>query len=167
MPRQATALFSGLILLSAAAWAAEIRGTVVTAAQNPVGGAVVLHRASGAKTETAADGTFSLKVPDGMRIALEVAHPDFYEREFLLGPRELDREVVLVLTALIKQNEEVIVTALRYPEPSMNVPAASAIVSQRQRRPSGHFGGGGHRHGRFFARPDRPRPGASQGPLSR
>jgi outer membrane receptor protein involved in Fe transport len=130
MLRKAFLLSSSFILLAAAAaGAAEIKGTVVGAAQNPVSGAVVLHRASGAKTETDAAGGFAIKVPDGGRIALEVVHPDYYEREFVLGPRGLDRPVVLVMTALIKQSEEVIVTALRYPEPSMSVPAASAVVS--------------------------------------
>ncbi|HSA96594.1 MAG TPA: TonB-dependent receptor plug domain-containing protein, partial [Acidobacteriota bacterium] len=127
--RRAYLPLSVFMLLGATAWAAEIKGTVVSPAQNPVAGAVILHRASGLKTETAADGSFALHVPDGERVVLEVIHPDYYEREFLLGPRGLDRPVVLVLTALIKQKEEVIVTALRYPEPSMKVPAASAIVS--------------------------------------
>jgi outer membrane receptor protein involved in Fe transport len=130
MLRRALPLMSGFILLAAAAaGAAEIRGTVVGAAQNPVAGAVVLHRVSGARAETDASGAFAIKVPDGVRIALEVVHPDYYEREFMLGPKGLDRPVVLVLTALIKQSEEVIVTALRYPESSMSVPAANAIVS--------------------------------------
>ena len=127
--RRAYLPFLAFLMLGATAWAAEIKGTVVSPAQNPIAGAVVLHRASGAKTETDAKGAFTLHVPDGARIVLEVVHPDYYEREFTLGPRGLDRPVVLVLAALIRQKEEVLVTALRYPEPSMNVPAASAIVS--------------------------------------
>src|SRR4030042_1925512 len=35
----------------------------------------------------------------------------------------------VVLAPYIKQREEVVVTALRYPEPSFNVPAASAVLS--------------------------------------
>lgn len=130
MHRKPFPFMLGLILLAAAAaGAAEIKGTVVGAAQNPVAGAVILHRASGARAETDASGAFAIKVPDGERVALEVVHPDHYDREFMLGPKGLERPVVLVLTPLIRQNEEVIVTALRYPEPSLSVPAASAILS--------------------------------------
>jgi outer membrane receptor protein involved in Fe transport len=129
MLRKAIPAFFALILLAIGAWATEVKGTVVSVAQNPVAGAVVIHRPSGAKAETDAAGAFVLDLSDGERFTLEVIHPDFYEREFLLGPKDLARKVVLVLVPLIKQNEEVIVTALRYPESSMRVPAASAILS--------------------------------------
>jgi outer membrane receptor protein involved in Fe transport len=117
------------IALVAAATAAEIRGKVVGAADNPVAGAVVLHRASGVKTETDAEGRFVLDLPAADRIVLEVVHPDHYEREFPLAAKDLARPLVLTLVPLIKQNEEVVVTALRYPEPSIKVPAASTVVS--------------------------------------
>jgi outer membrane receptor protein involved in Fe transport len=117
-----------LLLLAAGASAAEVKGIVVSPAQHPVAGAVVLHRPSGAKTETDASGAFVLGLPDGERFILEVIHPDYYEREFQLGPKELARKIVLVLVPLIKQSEEVIVTALRYAEPSMNLPAASSVI---------------------------------------
>jgi len=119
------------VLLAAAlpAQAAEVRGTVVGGVQNPVPGAVVIHRASGLKAATDAEGRFALDLPDSGRIVLEVVHPDYYEREFLLGPKELGRPIVLVLSPLIKQSEEVVVTALRYPESSIQVPAASTVIS--------------------------------------
>ncbi|MGZ5439594.1 MAG: TonB-dependent receptor [Candidatus Aminicenantales bacterium] len=116
-------------LLAAAGSAAEIRGKVVGALDNPVAAAVVLHRASGAKTETDAEGRFALDLPAPGRFILEVIHPDYYEREFEIGPKELAKPVVLVLVPLITQNEEVVVTAMRYPEPSIQVPAASTVVS--------------------------------------
>lgn len=128
MFRKALPILSALVLSAAGAWAAEVKGIVVSPAQHPVAGAVVLHRASGAKAETDASGAFALGLPGGERVILEVIHPDFYEREFQLGPKELSRKIVLVLVPLIKQAEEVIVTALRYAEPSMNVPAASSVV---------------------------------------
>ncbi len=132
MPKRTTTIIIfifALALLGLSAQAAEIRGKVVSAAQNPVAGAVVVHRPTGAKAETDAEGGFVLNLPDADRFHLEVIHPDFYEREFLLGPKELGRKVVLVLVPLIKQKEEVVVTALRYPESSISVPAASTVVS--------------------------------------
>jgi hemoglobin/transferrin/lactoferrin receptor protein len=118
-----------LFAVVAQARAAEVRGTVVGAVQNPIPGALVLHRASGLKVETDAEGRFVLDLPAAGRIVLEVVHPGYYEREFLLGPKETGRPIVLVLAPLIKQSEEVVVTALRYAEPSIQVPAASTVVS--------------------------------------
>ena len=92
-------------------------------------GAVVVHRASGLKTETSADGRFELEVPNADRFVLEVIHPDYFEREFTLGAKDLGRPVVLMLVPLIRQHEEVVVTALRYPELSFKVPAAGTVVS--------------------------------------
>ena len=122
-------LSCALLAVAVLARAAEIRGTVVGAVQNPVAGAAVLHRASGVKAETDAEGRFVLDLPNTDRIVLEVVHPDYYEREFQLGPKDLGRPLVLVLVPLIKQSEEVVVTALRYPELSIQVPAASTVVS--------------------------------------
>jgi outer membrane receptor protein involved in Fe transport len=118
-----------LALAAAAVSAAEIHGKVVGALDNPVAAAVVLHRASGAKTETDAEGRFALAVPGARRFVLEVIHPGYYEREFEIGPKELAKPVVFVLVPLIQQNEEVVVTAMRYPEASIQVPAASTVIS--------------------------------------
>jgi len=122
-------VISLILLLAGAAMAVEVRGTVVSMGQNPVAGAVVLHRPSGIKTETGADGGFILDLPDAERFRLEVVHPDFYEREFMVLRNKSGKAAVLVLVPLIKQREEVVVTALRYPESSLDVPAASSIVS--------------------------------------
>ncbi len=129
MRKTVFACFLSCSLLAAAGSAAEIRGRVVGALDNPVAAAVVLHRASGAKTETDAEGRFALDIPALGRFILEVVHPDYYDREFEIGARELAKPVVLVLVPLITQNEEVVITAMRYPEPSIQVPAASTVVS--------------------------------------
>ncbi|MEN6559805.1 MAG: TonB-dependent receptor [Acidobacteriota bacterium] len=131
MHRARPVLVLSFVLLAAAtlAGAAEVRGKVVGAADNPVAAAVVLHRASGVRTETGADGRFSLDVPAAGRIVLEVVHPDYYEREFEIGARQRTRPVVLALVRVVRQSEEVVVTALRYPEPSIQVPAAATVVS--------------------------------------
>ena len=129
MLKKTVSMVLGSALLSLAAQAVEIKGKVVSIGQSPVVGAVVLHRASGVKVETDAEGKFVLDLPDAERFPLEVIHPDYYEREFLVGRKNLGRTVVLALVPLIRQNEEVVVTALRYPELSVDVPAASTVVS--------------------------------------
>jgi len=123
------AVLSLLLLLAAAAGAAEVRGKVMSTGLNPVAGAVVLHRPSGIKAETGADGGFVIDLPAADRYELEVVHPDFYERAFMVGRRKPGQTLVLALVPLIKQSEEVVVTALRYPESSIDVPAASSIIS--------------------------------------
>jgi len=114
--------------LSIAAPAFEVRGTVVTPGGKPVGEAVVLHRASGARAISDSGGAFSLDVPDEDRVRLEVVHPDFYEQVFAFTKKTAARGVTLTLAPLISQNEEIVVTALRYPEASANVPAAGTVV---------------------------------------
>jgi len=118
-----------LISVATASFAAEVAGRVVGAAGNPVAAAVVLHRASGAKAETDADGRFALDIAAAGRVVVEVVHADYYDREFEIGARERARPVVLALVPLVRQSEEVVVTALRYPELAIQVPAASAVVS--------------------------------------
>jgi outer membrane receptor protein involved in Fe transport len=129
MNKKTVAIIFGCAGLGIAAQAMEIRGTVVSPALNPIGAAVVLHRESGAKAETDAAGNFVLDVAEADRIRLEVVHPDYYEREFLIERKALAKKLQLVLVPLIRQNEEVVVTALRYPEASVKVPAASTVVS--------------------------------------
>jgi outer membrane receptor protein involved in Fe transport len=128
MAKRSIVLISLLFIISSA-FAVEVKGRVVSPVQNPVQGAVVFHRPTGVKTETDAAGGFVLDVPEADRIRLEVVHPDYYEREFLIERKTLGKKIQLVLIPLIRQNEEVLVTALRYPEPSISVPAASTVVS--------------------------------------
>lgn len=128
MAKRSIVLISLLFIISSA-FAVEVKGRVVSPVQNPVQGAVVFHRPTGVKTETDAAGGFVLDVPEADRIRLEVVHPDYYEREFLIERKTPGKKILLVLIPLIRQNEEVLVTALRYPEPSISVPAASTVVS--------------------------------------
>jgi outer membrane receptor protein involved in Fe transport len=115
--------------LAIQAFGAEIRGTIVGVGQNPLEGAVIICRPTGAKALTDARGEFAIDVPDAEKVRLEVIHPDYYEREFLVAKKDLGRRLVFALVPLIRQNEEVIVTALRYPEPAMKVPAVESVVS--------------------------------------
>ncbi len=126
--RRHIAIIIVLSILPATASAAEIRGTVLSTGQNPIEGAVVLHRPSGERTETDAEGRFTLTVPESDRVRLEVIHPDHYEGEFLLTRRDLSGRVVLTLIPLIQKREEILVTASRYPEPGLKVPAAASVV---------------------------------------
>lgn len=124
-------IFFVLILSSLPAAAEEIRleGIVSSVGGKPIAGAVVLHRETGTKTETGENGEFTLSVASGTRILLEVIHPDYTDGLFLVPARTADRPIHLALSALIRQNEEVVVTALRYPEPTARIPAAATVLT--------------------------------------
>jgi len=117
-----------IFFLSIAASAFEVRGTVVTPGGKPIEGAVVLHRSSGAQALSDSGGAFTLDVPDQGRVQLEVIHPDYYEQIFVVTKKTAVRGVTLTLAPLIRQNEEIVVTALRYPEASESVPAAGTVI---------------------------------------
>jgi len=117
----------------------EVKGKVVSAEGRPITGAVVLHRATGVKAHTDEAGFFSLSLPAVDRLLLEVIHPDYMEEEAEFPARALARPVTITLVPFIKQREEVVVTAMRYPEPSAAVPAAGTVVSSetlKHRMPS-------------------------------
>jgi outer membrane receptor protein involved in Fe transport len=129
--RKLTAVFLPLALaasLLAQAPDAEVRGVVVGVGGQPLEGAVVSHRPTGARAVTGPRGEFVLPVPSSGRLRLEVSHADHYEREFAVSRTDLARELVFALTPLIAQREEIVVTALRYPEPSVKIPAAETVV---------------------------------------
>ncbi|MDH4197259.1 MAG: TonB-dependent receptor, partial [Candidatus Aminicenantes bacterium] len=84
---------------------------------------------SGVQAVTDAAGGFRLNVPDAERLRIEVVHPDYYEQEYLVHRKATAEPVVLTLVPLIRQREEVVVTALRHPELSTSVPAAGSVVT--------------------------------------
>ncbi|OGD20473.1 MAG: hypothetical protein A2W03_02065 [Candidatus Aminicenantes bacterium RBG_16_63_16] len=129
--RKLSVLFLPVILavaLAAQAPGAEVRGKVLGVGRTPVEGAIIIHRPTGARTRTGAQGEFALQVSGSGGIRLEVIHPDYYEREFPVSRRDLALELVFTLVPLIEQREEIVVTALRHPEPSVRIPAAESVV---------------------------------------
>jgi outer membrane receptor protein involved in Fe transport len=133
----ATWMFIGFLFLPAAkmlpsaagAELIEITGTVTSVGGKPISGAVVLHRESGVKTITGDDGSFMLSLEKADRTVLEVSHPDYADGLFLVQAKSFGIPVHLTLAPLIRQNEEIVVTALRYPEPTARIPAAATVLT--------------------------------------
>jgi len=124
------ALFLFLVAaLAAEGLAAEWKGRVLNAEGKPVAAAVILHRPSGLKTETGGDGSFSLALPQAEKVTLSVIHPDYMEEDFDFPARASGRPLTITLVPYIRQREEVVVTAMRHPEPAADIPAASTVVS--------------------------------------
>lgn len=123
-----TYFFLIFLLSTIQALAVEVKGKVLNLGGNPVAKAEVLHRSSGAKSLTDAEGLFTLIVPDETRIRLEINHPDYVEQEVILTEKNLQKRIVITLVPYIVQREEVVVTAMRHPESSASVPAAETVV---------------------------------------
>jgi len=108
--------------------ALEIKGKVITREGNPVAEAVVIHGLSQKKTSTNSRGEFFLELPEADLIKLKIIHPDYYEQEIYVFSQDFSKEIKVTLVPYIRQREEVVVTALRYPEPSSSIPAAETVI---------------------------------------
>jgi outer membrane receptor protein involved in Fe transport len=115
--------------LAAAGLGAEWKGRVQSVEGKPVASALILHRPSGLKTETAQDGSFSIVLPQAEKITLSVIHPDYMEEDFDFPAKASERPLIITLVPYIRQREEVVVTAMRHPEPTADIPAASTVMT--------------------------------------
>ncbi|MGB9006074.1 MAG: TonB-dependent receptor [Candidatus Aminicenantales bacterium] len=111
------------------ALAVEIKGKVVSPDGKPVAAAVIREAAGAGKAVSDAEGNFVLATASSGQIRLTVEHPNFFEEEVIVSTMDAAKPLTVRLTALIRQKAEVMVTALRYPEPSTRVPAAQTVVS--------------------------------------
>ena len=118
-----------LLLSAGRVLAVEVRGIVQTLGKSPIADAVVRAPESGALTLTDASGAFRLDVAVKGRLLLEASHPDYYDQTFLVPEAAAGTVVTLILSPLVRQREEVVVTALRYAEPAAGIPATGSVVS--------------------------------------
>lgn len=123
-----TTLF--LLILTHTTWALVITGRVISREDKPVAEAVILHRESKKKTISDEEGYFKLAVPESGNITLEIIHPEYMEKSVSVKKERAEKEVIIKLAPYIRQREEVVVTALRYPEASTRIPAAETVLSQ-------------------------------------
>ncbi len=128
--RKATFLIAALVLTPLLSLGWDITGRVVSSQGRPVRAALVFHRVGGEKAITDEGGNFVIVVSASENVVLEIIHPDYMEEEVRLTARDLNRPLTITLEPYIRQREEVVVTAMRYPEPVAEVPAASTVVSQ-------------------------------------
>jgi outer membrane receptor protein involved in Fe transport len=128
--RKTIGLLLIFLVFTTTALATEIRGIVQTAKGKPIYDAVILHRDSGKKTLSDEKGVFRLFLADSKRINLEIIHPDYIEQEISITEKDSKKKLIVTLSPYIRQQEEVVVTALRYPESSSTVPAAETVVTE-------------------------------------
>jgi outer membrane receptor protein involved in Fe transport len=128
--RKTIGLLLIFLLYVVTAWATDVRGLVQTAKGKPIHEAVILHRDSGKKTLSDEEGVFRLAIPDAEKIILEIIHPDYIEQEIFISENDFEKKLIVTLSPYIRQQEEVVVTALRYPESSATIPAAETVVTE-------------------------------------
>ncbi len=128
--RKVVFIFSIFFISAIESLAVEIKGKVVNLEGKPVAQSVIFHASSGGKTLSDEEGRFSLSFPEEEKIRLKIIHRDYIDQEVVLSAKEAQREIVITLVPYIIQREEIVVTALRYPESSASVPAAETVVSK-------------------------------------
>ncbi len=125
------ALLTASLLIVSAGYARPdaIKGKVVSLDGRPVAGAVIEIAGGSLRTESDAEGAFSLEIAGSARVRIAVRHPHYYEESEMVAPGTGAGSLIIRLIPLIRQNEEIGVTALRYPEPVSKIPAAQTILS--------------------------------------
>lgn len=74
------------------------------------------------------NGECSIEIREKKQIKLKVSHPLYYERE--LTVRAGSDKIEIILIPILKQREEVTVTATRYPELSIKLPVAEKVLTK-------------------------------------
>ncbi len=125
-------LVVGLILVFSLPLLAEniIKGRVLSPSGLPVSRAEVTFVNLSISTLTDGEGNFRLDIPPTERkLKFRIKHPDYFEQEFQVNRPAPGQAINFILTPFLSQKEEVVVTATRFPEPLVSVPAASSVVS--------------------------------------
>lgn len=125
-------IIAGIILLLPSFLMAgtTIKGRVISSTGLPVNQAVVILTGTELTAITDDQGHFNLEIPsEQIRFRIKVRHPDYFEQEFQVSLSSFGQPILLVLTPFVPQKEEVVVTATRFPEPAVSVPAAAAVIS--------------------------------------
>lgn len=110
--------------------AEKIRGQVTGINGLPISQAEVIIVEQPERVFTDETGFFTIEVRlTSPRLALRIKHPDYFEQEFeITGPAE-HKLFKFTLIPLVRQKEEVVVTATRFPELLTEVPLSGAVVS--------------------------------------
>ncbi|MCP2520254.1 TonB-dependent receptor [SCandidatus Aminicenantes bacterium Aminicenantia_JdfR_composite] len=117
-----------LILSSIYCFGIIIKGRVITIDGKPLKGAYVFYKSRKAITDN--NGYFSLEIDRKRKIRLTVTHEEYMGKEIVLTYKDYSREIIIMLVPYIRQSEEIVVTAMRYPEPLTHVPAAETVITR-------------------------------------
>jgi len=119
-----------LLFITFSAWAASIRGRVISPNGNPIAGATVLQVESGIRLLSDERGRFTITLKKSSPLKLKITHPAYMEKTLVLYPPDLGQGVVVKMFPYIRKREEVLVTASRYPETTRSIAAAETVISE-------------------------------------
>ncbi len=129
------AILAIAILLPSILLGVEVKGRVLSWAGRPIEGALIYEKITGLRIKTSPDGSFLLKLPEGTeKVELSVSHPDFVSENIVLPAEKLGEVLVIFLKPRAFFHEEVTVTATRFQEEALKVPAAVRTLSRDEVR---------------------------------
>ncbi|MCP2604917.1 TonB-dependent receptor [Candidatus Aminicenantes bacterium AH-873-B07] len=105
-----------------------IKGKVITIDGKPLEKAYIYYLSKKAVSDE--NGYFILEIDKKKKIRLTITHEEYMGKEIILSPRDYSKEIIIVLVPYIRQSEEIVVTAMRYPEPLSHVPAAETVITE-------------------------------------
>jgi outer membrane receptor protein involved in Fe transport len=123
-------IFSTLLLFTTLPAAEKVQGQVISINGLPVSRAEVKVENQELVTVTDENGYFVLELPgESKKIILKIKHPDYFEQEFAVAIGETKKVLRFMLVPFVRQTEEVVVTATRFPEPLLELPVSGSIIS--------------------------------------
>ncbi len=108
----------------------EIKFKVLNTNGNPVENADVIILGEHKVLRTDENGECRVEMIDKKAISLRIVHPSYYEKEMTVSNIENYGEIEIVLVPFVRQKEEIIITATRYPEPSIKIPSAHNVLTK-------------------------------------
>jgi len=117
------------LLSSSFLFSAQVKIKITNINGFPVENAGIEVRGLDKTLKTDGNGECILEIEDTKPLVLRVSHPFYYEKEVTIKP-PLKDEFRIVLIPLVKQKEEIVVTATRYPEKSLKMPVSQKVVTK-------------------------------------
>lgn len=117
------------LFFSSLLFSAQIKIKVININGSPVENVELRIQGFEKVFKTDEKGECILEVEDSRPLIIKVYHPYHYEKELSLNFLE-EKEIKIVLIPLVKQKEEITVTATRYPELSLKMPVSQKVVTK-------------------------------------
>ncbi|MBC7364201.1 MAG: TonB-dependent receptor, partial [Candidatus Aminicenantes bacterium] len=124
-------IFIVLLLFGTLSATEKIRGQVLSINGIPINRAEVKVENQELFTLTDEKGYFELELPqEDKKIIIKIKHPDYFEEEFVINTTQGKKVLQFMLVPFVRQTEEVVVTATRFPEPLLELPVSGSVISK-------------------------------------
>lgn len=117
------------LFLSGLLFSGQVKIKVININSSPVENVELRIQGFEKVLKTDEKGECVLKIEDRKPLTLKVFHPYYYEKELSLKFQQ-EEEIEIVLIPVVKQKEEITVTATGYPEISLKMPVSQRVVTK-------------------------------------